>query len=96
MLRFPLHKKVFLITVAGLIRCEIVKATENFLFCKNVKFQDCDVGNTYIDRNHVVAFSEDFSSNNKENPNSLKNFQNIKSIGSRKKVIPFNKAFNSQ
>ena len=53
-----MNQKLILITTAGMISCEIVKANDNFLFAKDVEFQGTNLGKLYIDRNSVVAFSD--------------------------------------
>ena len=57
-MRFPINKKLVLVTTAGLISCEIVRANEKYLFVKDVKYQGVDLGKLYIDRNSIVAFSD--------------------------------------
>lgn len=79
-LRFPLNRTVMLITSAGCITCKITKATNNFLYCENVIYDNIDLKNVYVDRNSVVAFTN--IEENKEE--SLEN--KIQKVG---KIIQF-------
>ncbi len=58
MLRFPLNTKLILLTTAGVIKCEIIRATNEYIFCKNVEYQGNDLGKLYIDRSMIVGFSD--------------------------------------
>ncbi len=58
MLRFPLHKKLILVTTAGVVSAEIVRATNEFVFCKNVEYQGIKLGKLYIDRDAIIGFSD--------------------------------------
>ena len=67
MLRFPLNKKLILLTTAGVINCIIVRATNDFIFCKDVEYQGMKLGKLYIDRNSIVGFSDIYEKKPEEN-----------------------------
>lgn len=58
MLRFPLNRRVILLTASGVITCTIVKANNNFLFCQDVEYQGLNLGKVYVDRSSVVAYGD--------------------------------------
>lgn len=58
MLRYPLNRPVLLITTAGVINGTIIKASKDFFFCENVKFQDYSMDHIYLDRASVIAYSD--------------------------------------
>lgn len=66
MLRFPLNSKVILITTAGHIVCRIIRATNEFLFCKDVVFDGMSLDDVYVNRTSVVAFSNIVENESKE------------------------------
>lgn len=77
-----------LITTAGTISCEIVKANDNFLFCQNVKFQDINLDKLYVERSSVVAFT-----NISDKKTNVTNFEDeIKQT----KIINFSKYLNEK
>ena len=82
MLRFPLHTKLILVTTAGVISAEIVRATNEFVFCKNVEYQGINLGKLYIDRNAIIGFSDILETNSDE--------KNIKEVIKNKKIFIFN------
>lgn len=57
MLRFPLKEKILLITTAGSIIGKVIKASDDFLFCDDVEYNNISLGKLYVDRSAVVAFS---------------------------------------
>lgn len=69
MLRFPLNTELILVTTAGVINCVIVRATNDFIFCKDVVYQGIDLGKLYIDRNSIVGFSDVYKKKPEENMN---------------------------
>ena len=81
MLRFPLHTKLILVTTAGVVSAEIVRATNEFIFCKNVEYQGIDLGKLYIDRNAIIGFSDIFESNSEE--------KNIKEVIKNARILNF-------
>ena len=66
MLRFALNTKLILVTTAGVISCTIVRATNDFIFCKDVEYQGMDLGKLYIDRNAIVGFSDIYTKKQEE------------------------------
>lgn len=82
MLRFPLHTKLILVTTAGVVSAEIVRATNEFIFCKNVEYQGIYLGKLYIDRNAIIGFSDIFESNSDE--------KDIKEVIKSTKIHNFN------
>ena len=57
MLRFPYHTNLILLTNVGIIKCEITKATDELIVCKNVEFQNIKFdGLFYLDRKSICAF----------------------------------------
>ncbi len=67
MLRFPLNTKLILVTTAGVINGVIVRATDEFIFCKDVEYQGMQLGKLYIDRNSIVGFSDIYKKKAEEN-----------------------------
>ena len=82
MLRFPLHTKLILVTTAGVIKAEIVRATNEFVFCKNVEYQGNNLGKLYIDRNSIIGFSDILESKTEE--------KDIKDAIKNAKILNFN------
>ena len=66
MLRFPLNTKLILVTTAGVIKCEIIRATNEYILCKNVEYQGETLGRLYIDRSEIVGFSDTYQKNSDE------------------------------
>ena len=78
MLRFPLNTKLILVTTAGVINCIIVRATDEFIFCKDVEYQGMQLGKLYIDRNAIVGFSDIYKKKPEENiKDAIKNTARI-------------------
>jgi len=79
LLRFPFNKKVNLVTTLGLFECEIVRASEEYVSCKNVKYQDMAFeGIYYLDRKAIIGFSvimENTKSNNLKSECKILNFK---------------------
>ena len=66
MLRFPFNTKLILVTTAGVIKCEIIRATNEYILCKNVEYQGETLGRLYIDRSEIVGFSDTYQKNSEE------------------------------
>lgn len=88
MLRFPLNKELILLTTGGILRGTIVKINNNYLLLNKVLYNSIEyIGdNVFIDRKHVVGYTEVLSNiisiNKKE--------RSIKKC----KIIPFNEAIS--
>ena len=72
MLRFPLNTKLILVTTAGVIKCEIIRAANEYILCKNVEYQGEDLGKLYIDRSAIVGFSDTYTKQCNEEENIVK------------------------
>lgn len=81
MLRFPLNIKLILVTTAGVIKCEIIRATNEYILCKNVEYQGIDLGKLYIDRNMIVGFTDIFQRKSGE--------ENIEKVIKRARILQF-------
>ena len=83
MLRFPLNTKLILVTTAGVIKGEIIRATNEYILCRNVEYQGIDLGKLYIDRNMIVGFSDLYQKQEDAEPN-------IKDVIKRARILQFN------
>ena len=89
MLRFPLNIELLLVTTAGVIKCTIIRATNEFIFCKNVEYQGMQLGKLYIDRNSIVGFSDIFWK-------KTENEKEMKEVIKKARIIKFNDYVNSK
>lgn len=89
MLRFPLNQRVILITTAGIVSCLIVKAKEDFLFCKDVKYDQINLGSVYVDRKSVIGYSDDISESTEIIDDSNEQTKNLNTEIKKSKIIKF-------
>lgn len=92
MLRFPYNKRLILITTVGVIQCEIIKATELFVMCVNLEYQNISIpGSFYLERSSIVGFSiisvKNFQKNNEPIVNET-------TEGLKSKILQFDRGKN--
>lgn len=81
MIRFPYNKPLSIITDNGIINGIVIKANNNFITLKNVKFNEVELeGLYYIDRSKITGYSSK-SEPKEENSVHIINFSEVVNAG---------------